>query len=308
MSLSDITIIYLAVGAPFGVHYFFNAQHSTSRWQTILKATAAMLLWPFEAIAKLSAHSPTTRRNLASAALSDDSLLSQKIELAQRELFDALSQFQDCAHKTFSEEPERLERAMWLIRESVEKYLGLTKAVAALDFDALPDARETEFCRVAGRTGDDLLLAGRCIHRRNAARLIEHETRARSELLHLLAELRDINHQTRFREAKDESRFRGVNNERRLRVCDKEGVTSGASAALLKTYAHAINLFSLLDDRRAAMSVARLLDAECARLRRLENLDVEEAHRQASGVEQCQTHTPISILTDTLPNQPQPQI
>jgi hypothetical protein len=51
--------------------------------------------------------------------------------------------------------------------------------------------------------------------------------------------------------------------------------------AVLRFYGQAINLLSLLEDETAAMRTARLLDAECARLRKLEavSLNADETIR-----------------------------
>src|SRR5437588_396514 len=63
---------------------------------------------------------------------------------------------------------------------------SIAKAAAA------PTPRELELCRIAGRAGDDLLAAGRCVHRRNVTRLLAHRERSRSELVHALADVRDL--------------------------------------------------------------------------------------------------------------------
>lgn len=293
MNLSDITIIYLAAGAPFGVHYFFNGQQTQTRRHTILKATAMMLLWPLAATLNLKARWRIKRQSVNVAMMPDDARASSKLELAQSDFLNALSQIQQCAQEATPSEREKMERAAWLVRGSFEKYLCLTMAAATQNSDDRPDAREMELCRIANRTGDDLLLAGRCVHRRNAARLNEHAGRARNELLHALAELR---------ESQTDSRPHAAALTR--------GATIRLSESLLKTFSHAINLFSLLEDERATLSVARLLDAECARLRRLQADDSEEAqrHRNAFGEETCSTHAPLSILTNPSPsNTPMPQ-
>ncbi|HEV2764645.1 MAG TPA: hypothetical protein VGV38_16820, partial [Pyrinomonadaceae bacterium] len=59
------------------------------------------------------------------------------------------------------------------------------------------------------------------------------------------------------------------------------------SEALLQVCARAVELFSAFDDRRAALAVARLLDAECARLRRLQTSELESAPERATEGELC---------------------
>src|SRR5205814_10533968 len=84
--------------------------------------------------------------------------------------------------------------ALCAARECVERYAGLALACAGAREDAAPAPRELELCRIAGRAGDDLLAAGRCVHRRNVTRLLAHRERARSELVHALADVRDLAH------------------------------------------------------------------------------------------------------------------
>jgi hypothetical protein len=40
-----------------------------------------------------------------------------------------------------------------------------------------------ELCRAAGRSGEDLEIAGKCINRRNSARLVAHQLRIRKDLV-----------------------------------------------------------------------------------------------------------------------------
>ena len=95
------------------------------------------------------------------------------------------------AQGSFGKEREKMEPSACKIRESVEKYTGLSRVRVEINSDAMPDRREMELCRVAGRKGDDLLLAGLCIRRRNVARINAHLDRARTDLVHALAELRE---------------------------------------------------------------------------------------------------------------------
>lgn len=189
----------------------------------------------------------------------------------------------ELAQESSGREHEKMERAACQIRESVERYAGLALAAIEINPDDAPGKREMELCRIAGRTGDDLLLAGLCIQRRNVARIKAHGERARAELVHLLAEVREI---------VDAACLNARLNPSSMATL---------SEAILKTYGRAIEMFSLLDDRGAAMSVARLLDVECARLRRLEASVAEESRAAAAAVapfgeEPCATYTPHLAL------------
>jgi hypothetical protein len=142
-----------------------------------------------------------------------------------------------------------------------------------------------ELCRIAGRRGDDLLLAGRCLHRRNVARLLAHRERARSSLLHALAAVRELMDEAAARKYATAARH--------------------ASVAILRFYGCAVNLLSLLEDEAAARATLRLLDAECARLRRLEAAGTERSQEQPPiGEEVCTPHA--HPLAFTGPSQTSP--
>lgn len=267
MQLSDTITIYLAIGAPFGVNFFMREQAATGRARSVLKATGACLLWPLICTASLlargrMAEGGAPRTTTAQQENAIDERTSVKIATAQRQLLAALERVRELGQTT-TDRSEDLEHGIREVREGVEKYVGLTLALAEARPDAEPDAREMELCRVAGRTGDDLLLAGRCIHRRNVLRLITHQARSRTELLHSLAAVREIGVGRSHASAQDATAARHL------------------SVAVLRFYGQAINLLSLLEDEMAAVQAARLLDAECARLRRLEALctNVDEAAR-----------------------------
>ena len=255
MRLSETITIYLAVGAPFGVNYFLRERgaENQNRARSLLKATGAGLLWPLIAAAAFLSRRPDAERlsSTADGASVIDERTSQKIATAQHQLFAALNRVRELAQKTACKN-EELEQSMRKVREAVEKYVGLTLSLAEMSLDDSPASREMELCRIAGREGDDLLLAGRCIHRRNVARLIAHQSRSRVELLHALAAVREITGAPPFRAVTEATAARQL------------------SIAVLKFYGQAINLLTLLEDESAATSTARLLDAECARLRVLE--------------------------------------
>jgi hypothetical protein len=269
MQLSETVTIYLAIGAPFGVSYFLRAQglKARGRARSLLRATCAGLLWPFVGVAAFLArqstaeHSPPAEESNSVVSVE----LRRKIETAERQLMAALERVREL-RQTPAGGGEAIESCVREVREEIEKYVGLTLILAEADPEGPPASHEMELCRVAGRVGDDLLLAGRCIHRRNVARLIAHHAASRNELLHALARVREL-----LAFAPYDRRSPDLAAARHL------------SVALLKFYAHAINLLSLLEDEAAATSTARLLDAECARLRRLEAVTAEA--EEAAGAD-----------------------
>ena len=280
MRLSETITIYLAAGAPFGAASFLREERDGKRALALLKAAGAMFLWPFAASAILLARQRQTGRKADADQRSFETLAAgEKLERARRDLLASVYRVSELAQASFGKEPEKMERTARGIRESVEKYTGLAMAAIEIKLCAMPDSREMELCRVSGRTGDDLLLAGLCIHRRNVARLDAHRDRASAELVHALAEMRELpaagclSSQTNERDA------------------------SELSEAILTSYGHAIEMFSLLDNQEAAMSVARLLDAEFARLRRLEATIMGGSRTHSFGEEPCTAHVPQTVLT-----------
>ena len=234
-----------------------------------------MLLWPLSASAILLARQ---RRRDETTPAHERLIDAEKVDRAGRELLASVHRVYELAQESCGKEPEKMERAACLIRESIEKYVGLAMAAVEINSDGVPGRREMELCRIAGRTGDDLLLAGLCIHRRNVARINAHCERARAELIHTLAEVREI---------VDDTHLGARTNGRSMPVL---------SQAILESYGRAIEMFSLLKDHGAAMSVARLLDVECARLRRLEASIVAEARGRPFGEEPCETFKPHLAL------------
>ena len=117
---------------------------------------------------------------------------------------------------------------------------------------------------MAGRTGADLYVAGRCVRRRNAARLREHQSRSRAEVLHALTQLQET-------------------------VCGAEPACGYEAAwaqhlpgALLRVYEGAFDLMLLVGDARGVQSLTRLLDATRARLYR-RRPDAAHAHVPREG-------------------------
>lgn len=242
MRLSEFIMIYLATAAPFGVARFIqtHAPGQDAR-RALTRAAFAAFIWPVTAFS-LFKH---LREKTSRLATDDAAAEEGRVEEAKRALVNSLRVVEDLVDAPHAPCDKAERHAFHAAREAIERHVGLTLATRGVDASAAPTAREMELCRIAGRTGDDLLNAGRCVHRRNAARLLAHRERARAELVHALAAAREtaINHQSSPTEA-----------AMRARV----------SEALIQAFARAIELLSMLEDRSAALHVARLLDAECA--------------------------------------------
>jgi hypothetical protein len=279
MLLSQTITIYLAVGASFGVHHFLRKRNNQGVAKTLLRVARATILWPLMATRILAAlQKLDASATVGASAVGISAPSAEKVEQARRRLLESLYAISEIEQKASGRQSQEIEQASRAFRECIEKYSGLTLAVAEIEPEATPQEREMELCRIAGRKGDDLLTAGRCIQRRNAARLIVHQARARIEFLHALAEIREI----------------AGNAASRVSFITAHQM----SVATIWFYGQALELLSLLEDETAAMSVKRLLEAECGRLRRLLALDTKERSDYAPQEEEsCTAHAPRLAFT-----------
>ncbi|HEX8351392.1 MAG TPA: hypothetical protein VF611_00605 [Pyrinomonadaceae bacterium] len=280
MLLSDIFIIYLAAAAPFGVSRFLS-EHAggAGTLPALLSGAGAALAWPFTSLARLLGRDGETKNT------EGRDLVEQRVEHAKRAAVNALRAFEDSLEEARAIRDEAGRHTLYLARECVERYAGLALAAAHASPQARPSAREMELCRIAGRGGDDLLTAGRCVHRRNVTRLIAHRERASAELVQSLAAVCAL--------ARDPRETpRALNSEEQLRA-DEPGQIS---EALPRALSRVVELLSLLDDRATADGVARLLDA----VRELRGRAESPRAADDEGEEPCTTQAvPTAFASST---------
>ena len=269
MQTSEIITIYLALAAPVGVTFYLRRVRRETRTRAAALASLAALAWPLSLATHLLSRRGLFGRGRASAPPDPR---ERKIDEARRELLGSLHRLEDETREASLTQSAASAHAAC---SRVERYAGLALALAAADADGEPAPHELETARVAGRTGEDLRLAGRCVHRRNVARINAHAARARMELLHALADLPDSFASPLHARTPD------APTSRRL------------FAALLPVHMHAIELFRLCDDSAAAQSAARLFDTTAARVRLLSAFDPSAPRDGFEGEEQC------------IPNEPQ---
>ncbi|HEX8336590.1 MAG TPA: hypothetical protein VF621_07655 [Pyrinomonadaceae bacterium] len=262
--MSDLFIIYLATAAPFGVARFLS-EHSggAATRAALFKAAGAALVWPFTSLPRLLRRLASLRTNGADAA-GRHAPGGRRVEEVKRAAVVALRVVEDLLADAgaLAEESER--HKFYAARECVERYAGLATACATANAEARPTRREMELCRIAGRGGDDLLVAGHCVHRRNVTRLVAHRERASAELVHALAAVRESSHTVRpHAPAPCPSEY--------VRAADPRRISESLSRALSRV----VELLSLFDERAALVSVARMLEAECGRARRAESAAAE---------------------------------
>ncbi|HVF45243.1 MAG TPA: hypothetical protein VM936_19610 [Pyrinomonadaceae bacterium] len=292
MLLSELAIIYLAAAAPFGVARFLKDQTENARApRRLLKATASALAWPLAAprmlLGRARASSVGDRADDARAHT------ERGVELVKRSAVNSLREVEDLLVEAGGDSGLREEErhALFAARECVERYAGLSLACASADEGEAPSERELELCRIAGRAGDDLLTAGRCVHRRSVTRLLAHRERARAELIHSLAGACEVTHGFHAGAGGVHTQAH-AGGDARVQI----------SEAMLRALARAIELMSLFDDRGAVVSAARLLDAECARAGRLARGAAHARPGAKEGAEPCTTraaHTAFATQPPT---------
>lgn len=281
MILNELFIIYLAAAAPFGVARFLS-EHSggAGSGSALLRAAGAALAWPFTSLPRLLGQLSSLWKT-EPGALEGSAPDEQRVEQVKRAAVNALRAVEDQLEESRAPRSEDERHVLYTARECVERYAGLALACAAASVDARPTKREMELCRIAGRGGDDLLVAGLCVHRRNVTRLVAHRERASAELVQALAAVREAAHKLNppppaFHSAEE------------LRAAEPARISTDAqrvSETLLATLSRVVELLSLFDDRATLVSVARMLEAECARAGRAESARVGVRE----GEESCTT-------------------
>ncbi len=168
MNLTDLIIVYLSCGAPFGVHFYLKKRATGIRKNLWLKTLLAFVFWlplVFLLIRKI--------KNAKWFAVSN---LNKKFSGEPR--FAArLSAIQKKLEKFLLESDARI--SLFEFRQTLERYANLT---ILLNNEAeTPTGREKEIFRAAKIT--DVEIAAVCLHRRNRKRLAFHQTEARKDFL-----------------------------------------------------------------------------------------------------------------------------
>ena len=160
MTVTDLIIIYLACGSPFGVHQITrrqNGQASTS-WLIVL---ASFLFWPGFATALLIG------RFVSENVGNED---ASRIERFRTEI----------ERVGFTGEATS---SLFEFREVFYRFTGLIEAA-----NSKPPVKATnELFEVSGHANKSL--ASKCLARRNREKLAYHQTQARNEFVDIIAEL-----------------------------------------------------------------------------------------------------------------------
>lgn len=247
--MSEFIIIYLAVGAPFAVHFVLHNLPVTTI--LFLKAFGVAVLWPLMFVKVFP----------GKKSQDVEFQREEKLEFAKRSLFNTLNEIRTASEPIKTR--ENIERLIWVIRENAEKYSGLTLASENLYETDLPSEHEFELFRITGCKGDELKVAARCAHRRNVKQIFEHRNSARANFLHGLIEM-------------DES----INDCSAMNSISARQI----NGLILRLYANAVEILLLIEDEKAAAVVTRLSDKASLRLTAIES---EENEQEVIGEKEC---------------------
>lgn len=157
MTVSELLIIYLAVGAPFGVITLFKTKPGPIP-VSLFWATAALCIWPALAFKKLLA---AGRHNIFTNEFDDPSSFDAEIADKVREILLDSGKGRNTQ-----------------FRSALERYAAL--ASASLNSAALDLAQANEILTVGGHKNQEV--GALCIARRNKKRLRAHQERAAADL------------------------------------------------------------------------------------------------------------------------------
>lgn len=167
MNFSDIFIIYLSCGAPFGVYFYFQRRKKLTSAEVWLKSFLTVLVWiPY---AFLILNDFATKRN-------------------NKKLFDQITdldaQINEIQKKLLRIQLDSKNRIpSFEFREIIERYSGLT--LACQTKQKTPSEPEKEVFRVSLHQNSNV--AANCLHRRNLERLYFHQKLARKDFVDAVA-------------------------------------------------------------------------------------------------------------------------
>lgn len=263
--------IFLAIGAPFGVRYFLHPQAGEQYGLRVLKSITQGLSWPLFVWRIL-----IPRIAGSSTVANDDDIVSnheKSIHEKERGLLASIHALRELTTNAFGFDDRDLICATLVLRQQVETFVGLSLAANKAAADGYSNEYARDLFSIAGREGDDLLLATRCANRRNSTRITEHCKRARNLLIHSVADLHEALDRLLPRIVANES------SERRLRL---------AAVELSK---NTFDLLMLMKDEDAAMKIADLLNRQLSRLRRLEITSTRVELSKETGEVKCNART-----------------
>ncbi len=165
MNYTDLIIIYLAGGSPFGVYYFFNSNGNKKLvW---LKSVLIIFVWIPYAFQLLYSNVTSKLNNSKLSDISNQqNTLRNNLAKLQRGFEDYLP-------------TNKAEMSLFELREIIERYSELTTIQSELN--GKPANHEKEIFRINGN--NEIEISAICLNRRNHKRLLSHQTQAKSDFL-----------------------------------------------------------------------------------------------------------------------------
>lgn len=172
MNTSDIFIIYLACGAPFGVYFFLQNRKKFMTAMLWLKSFLTVFVWiPY---AFLLLNDFATKRN-RTKQFARNTHLDAEISRIQKKLLQIQLKSEN-------------KIPIFEFREVLERYVGLTLLCQSGEKE--PNETEKEIFRVSLRQNSPA--GANCLHRRNQKRLEFHQALARKDFLKVIAALNNF--------------------------------------------------------------------------------------------------------------------
>lgn len=174
MNLSEIIIIYLALGSPLAVYFFLQNRTRLKSRQLWLKTILNFLFWIPSAFEILREYSKSNYSSVDNIEFFEESEAERnKLSLLQRKIENFISGID---RKT----------SIFEIREILDRYIGLSLELK--NISEFSDQTEDELFRLVNNK--DWEIASICNQRRNLKRLSFHHKLAASDFFNLIAELK----------------------------------------------------------------------------------------------------------------------
>jgi hypothetical protein len=173
MTWIDFLIIYLAVGAAFGVYFFLKNREYFSLFFLFLYSIFVVCGWVWFAAELI------WRRIFSYSAAARAEAAGWQCECEVKRAAEDLQ-------RAFAAVRNQNTEFFFEFREIIDRYVGLSLAAQG---DAGATEAEMEFFRAAGRSRREVPIAAEILHRRNLLRLETHRIAARQDFLQACGKL-----------------------------------------------------------------------------------------------------------------------
>ncbi len=188
MRLIDFIVIYLAAAAPFAARQLVRSSGPRSVLP-IMKSVAHGITWPLSLLNYLSGRSDTEQ---ITSTASNTVSTRCGVDVALLQFVNDLDLLSCTIFFNTDKQSSAFEDVVKRVRLAAEKFAALTLAMGEMAHDDSPAPHQSELARIAGRTGDDLLIAGICAHRQSLLKLAAQRTKSRNELFDDLSKLLEL--------------------------------------------------------------------------------------------------------------------